>query len=304
MELSTSVQQYLTYCKSQKDLDEKTIKAYKIDLAQFCSHLARYDSIITRESILSYISCLNAHFKPRSVKRKIASVKVFCGYLYEEQLLDENPFLGMRLKLQPSHTLPRVIPLRVIEQMLTEAHRKVHHAKSAATRKIALREAAVMELLFATGMRVSELCGLANQDVDLAEGLIRIRGKGRKERMIQIENQEVIQILTAYREAEQPNESNFFFLNRRGCPLSDQSVRLILNKYVKVIDAQLHITPHMFRHSFATLLLDADVDLRYIQHLLGHSSISTTQIYTHVSSSKLRSILATKHPRNSITIDR
>lgn len=303
MELSASVKQYLTYCKSQKDLDEKTIKAYRIDLVQFCSHLARYDSEITRESILSYISYLNANFKPRSVKRKIASVKVFCGYLHEEQFIDENPFHGMRLKLPPARTLPRVVSLRVIEQMLTEAHRRVHHAKSVTARQRALREAAVMELLFATGMRVSELCGLTEQDVDLAEGLIRIRGKGRKERMIQIENQEVIQILTAYREAEHPNDSNSFFLNRRGRPLSDQSVRLILNKYANAIETQLHITPHMFRHSFATLLLDADVDLRYIQHLLGHSSISTTQIYTHVSSSKLRNILATKHPRNSITID-
>lgn len=303
MELSTSVQQYLAYCKSQKDLDVKTVKAYKIDLTQFCSHLAHSDSEITRESILSYMSYLNAHFKPRSVKRKIASVKVFCGYLYEEQLIDENPFLGMRLKLPPSRTLPRVIPLRVIEAMLTEAHRQIHHAKSVAARKNALREAAVMELLFATGMRVSELCGLTEQDVDLADGLIRIRGKGRKERMIQIENKEVIQILTAYRDAEQSSNGSSFFLNRRGRPLSDQSVRLILNKYAEAVDAQLHITPHMFRHSFATLLLDADVDLRYIQHLLGHSSISTTQIYTHVSSSKLRSILATKHPRNSIIID-
>lgn len=215
----------------------------------------------------------------------------------------DNPFLGMRLKLPPSRTLPRVIPLRVIEAMLREAHGQIHCAKSDTGRQLALREAAVMELLFATGVRVSELCGLRAKDVDLTDGLVRIRGKGRKERIIQIENIEVLNVLREYKEGEYEADVPNFFLNRCHRPLSEQSVRFILNKYAEAVNAELHITPHMFRHSFATLLLDADVDLRYIQHLLGHSSISTTQIYTHVSSSKIRNILATKHPRNSITAE-
>lgn len=294
------MQQYLDYCKNQKALDPKTIKAYRIDLSQFVAELDQADREITKESVLSYISHLNEKFKPRSVKRKIASVKGFCNYLYDEQLLPDNPFIGMRLKLPQSRMLPRVIPLRIIESMLCQVHQEVHNAKTDAKRRLALREAAVMELLFATGMRVSELCGLKESNVDLTDGLVRIKGKGRKERIIQIENSEVLDVMRKYKEAENESEVQYFFLNRCRRQLSDQSVRLILNKYADMAGAGLHVTPHMLRHSFATLLLDADVDLRYIQHLLGHSSISTTQIYTYVSSSKLRSILATKHPRNSI----
>ena len=303
MGYTSYVQEYLDYCKKQKDLDAKTVKAYGIDLKQFVAKLEQSEEGISKESVLAYISHLNEHFKPRSVKRKIASVKAFCGYLYDEQLLPVNPFHSMRLKLPAARTLPRVVPLRVIEAMLCESHMQVRRSKSKTGRQLALREAAVMELLFATGMRVSELCGLRNRDVDLEDGFVRIRGKGRKERIIQIENAEVLHILKEYRNGEGEGEVQNFFLNRFHRPLSDQSVRGILNKYAEVVKAELHITPHMFRHSFATLLLDADVDLRYIQHLLGHSSISTTQIYTHVSSSKIRSILATKHPRNSITTE-
>lgn len=300
MGYTSYLQDYLDYCKKQKALDSKTVKAYKIDLSQFISELDKASQEITKESVLSYISRLNERFKPRSVKRKIASVKVFCRYLYNEQLIPSDPFQNIRLKLPKSRTLPRVVPLRIIESMLCEAHQDIHNAKTDATRRLALREASVMELLFATGIRVSELCSLTTSDVDLTDGLVRIKGKGRKERIIELENVEVLDTLRKYRSAENTSELPCFFLNRCKRRLSDQSVRLILNKYADRIGTNLHITPHMFRHSFATLLLDADVDLRYIQHLLGHSSISTTQIYTYVSSSKLRSILATKHPRNSI----
>ena len=300
MEYTTYLNRYLRYCKDQKALDEKTRKAYRIDLTQFLSRMEERREEITKESVLSFISFLNSNFRPRTVKRKIASVKVFCNYLYDEGLLADNPFLGMRLKLPPSRTLPRTIPLRVIEAMLIHAHGEIRKSRTEAEKHRALREAAVMELLFATGMRVSELCGLLSSDIDLTEGIVRIRGKGRKERVIQIGNDEVLSILNAYREIEVETDVPFFFLNRCHRRLSDQSVRLILNKHAGAIGAEQHITPHMFRHSFATLLLDADVDLRYIQHLLGHSSISTTQIYTHVSTTRIRSILATKHPRNKI----
>lgn len=186
--------------------------------------------------------------------------------------------------------------------MLRAAHHKVATSSSSRSRLSATREAAVMELLFATGMHVSELCGLMEQDVDLVDGEVRIYGKGKKERIVEIENHEVLNILKEYKVLEQNNGDSHFFLNTRGNPISDQSIRLILNKYERLTNAPIHITPHMFRHSFATMLLDADVDLRYIQHLLGHSSISTTQIYTFVSSARIKRILAEKHPRNRIEI--
>lgn len=292
------VQHYLDVCKTQKDLDIKTIKAYRIDLTQFTSHLQKTGQLITKDSVRSYISHLNAAYKPRSVKRKIASMRSFCHYLHEEGILLKNPFYDMRIKLPPARTLPRTVPLRVIEAMLREAHKQIRIAETKAKKRTALREAAVIELLFATGMRVSELCLLKKDDVDLVDGIVRIQGKGRKERIIQIQNTEVRSILSAYQGAEADSASSYFFLNRSHCRLSDQSVRRILSKYAEMAGTPLHITPHMLRHSFATLLLEADVDLRCIQELLGHSSIATTQIYMHVSSSRIKDILSTKHPRN------
>lgn len=293
---------FLRNCSNQKNLDAKTVKAYKIDLNQFLVFLGDTNEI-TKNYVMDYISYLNSCFMPRTVKRKLASLKVFCNYLYDEALIKDNPFLGLRIKLPPSKTLPRTIPIRVIASLLQEAHFRQSFSESECKRKNALREAAVMEMLFATGIRVSELCGLMIRDVDLDDGLIRIWGKGRKERIVEIENDEVLNTLRAYRASEKPSDQIHFFLNTRGQQITPQSVRLILKKYEDITNAPIHVTPHMFRHSFATMLLDAGVDLRYIQHLLGHSSISTTQIYTQVSSAKLKSILASKHPRNYITIN-
>lgn len=159
-----------------------------------------------------------------------------------------------------------------------------------------------MELLFATGMRVSELCSLGPTSIDLINGVIKIYGKGSKERIIQISNPAVLSAVCAYNNVFSPliQDTGWFFVNRLGNQLSAQSVRNVINAYTELAGIEQHITPHMFRHSFATLLLEEDVDIRYIQQLLGHSSITTTQIYTHVTSKKQRDILATKHPRNKI----
>lgn len=294
--------EYLHYCANQKHLDLKTIKAYRIDIQQYMNFIESKRSEITRESINLYLSYLNQTFMPRSVKRKIASIKGFLTYLAEKNSLFENPFLGMRIKIAQRKTLPRTIPLRVIHLILKEAHEQEKSAKTKNQRLIARREIAVLELLFATGIRVSELCGINKNDLNLQEGVLLVHGKGNKERIIDIGNPDVIRSLEKYNSAENV-DAQYFFMNRYHRKLSDQSVRQIINKYAKRVCSEQHITPHMFRHSFATCLLDAGVDIRYIQQLLGHSSISTTQIYTFVSSAKLRDILATKHPRNTMTID-
>jgi integrase/recombinase XerD len=159
-----------------------------------------------------------------------------------------------------------------------------------------------VELLFATGMRVSELCSLEAKDVRLEEGNIYIMGKGSKERVIQIGNKEVLAILQEYIDVKNSHKckSNFFFINRFFSRISEQSVRFMLKKIRIKAGIPINITPHMFRHSFATLLLEEDVDIRYIQRMLGHSSIQTTQIYTFVTTEKQRQILTTRHPRNKI----
>lgn len=292
---------FLEYCEYQKRLDKKTVKAYRIDLTQFLSFIESSGQTITKNVISNYISLLNERFKPRSVKRKIASIKVFCCYLCDEGALEINPFLEIKVRLQRNISLPRTVPLRVIEGLLKEARQQISQATSGKTYLTALRNAAILELLFATGIRVSELCNIKKNDLDLVDGYLIIHGKGNKERIIQIENEDVLNILVQYSKYE-VNDREFFFLNQRHNPISDQSVRQIINRYTAIVDSSRHITPHMLRHSFATLLLEEDVDLRYIQQLLGHSSISTTQIYTHVSTTKLKNILLTKHPRNKITV--
>lgn len=153
-------------------------------------------------------------------------------------------------------------------------------------------------------MRISELCSLNANDVNLDDRTILIYGKGSKERKIQIGSDDVVSILKKYKEDYENEIQNcrHFFANQHGRELSDQSVRRMINKYVSLAAINMHITPHMFRHTFATSLLEADVDIRYIQEMLGHSSINVTEIYTHVTMSKQRDILTTKHPRKDFHI--
>ena len=301
-DLQDWISRYLLNCKYQKRLDSKTLKAYRIDLEQFSAPISQNDLELTREGLMEYISDLHQRYKPRTVKRKIASVKAFCGYLEYEEFAKENPFSRLRLKLNPPLILPRTIPLSVIEAVLTAAYQAREEARTSEQQKSVLRDIAVLELLFATGVRVSELCALQYGDVRLEEGKIKIYGKGAKERFVQIANQDVLSALCHYREnyMDAIEQAGAFFVNRSRRPLSTQSVRAIVNKYCKLAGVESHIMPHMYRHSFATLLLDEGVDIRYIQQMLGHSSIVTTQIYTHVTGKKQRDILSQKHPRNRI----
>ncbi len=296
-------QSYLNHCKFEKGLDEKTTKAYRIDLAQYMETSSDPNVLLRKEHLQSYIAELHAKYAIKSVKRKIASLKAFFNYLEYEEISPSNPFSKLRVKLHEPFLLPRTIPLSTINTLFTCVYQQLSIAdKDSCKYRATLRDVAVLELLFATGMRISELCSLHSYDVNLSEGVIRIYGKGDKERLIQIGNQEVLSAVCAYQDsyAKQIEETGWFFLNRLGNRLSSQSVRFMINKYCQAAGIQLHITPHMFRHSFATLLLEEDVDIRYIQQLLGHSSITTTQIYTHVTSKKQKDILTAKHPRNKI----
>ena len=298
MELNMLTVQYLTACESEKRLDKKTIKAYRIDLRQFTEYVIGQAASFDRETIKSYTAYMNQKFRPSTVKRKIASIRAFVTWLMEENLMEKNPFENLHLKVQKPTLLPRVIPFWVIRSILEEVHKR---QKLNLDNMTVLRETAVIEMLFATGMRVSELSGLKTKNIDLKEGVIRIFGKGSKERIAYIGIAEVLEALRKYAEACQPERNGTFFLNSRGKRLSEQSVRNIVRKYGELVDYPTRITPHMFRHSVATLLLEEDVDIRCIQHILGHSSILTTQIYTHVAETKQREIMEERHPRNGFS---
>ena len=303
--ISTHVSHYIDHCRFQKGLSPQTLKAYQIDLNQFIAFVPISDNGYTKENVQAYIAYLHSKYKVKSVKRKIATLKAFFNYLEFEELIDRNPFRKKQIRLHEPFLLPRTIPLSSIDAILQCAyHQKSLLKNNLYQHRSTQRDIAVLELLFASGMRVSELCSLQPSSVDLANGTIKIYGKGSKERIIQIGNTAVLAALSAYYQAfsEEITKSGWFFTNRLGAQLSDQSVRLMIQKYTTIAGIEQHITPHMFRHSFATLLLEEDVDIRYIQQLLGHSSITTTQIYTHVTSRKQRDILTTKHPRNKISI--
>lgn len=294
---------YFNFCEYQKNLNSKTVKAYKIDLTQFYSFTKKDRDLFHKANIMEFIGFLHTKYKPKSVKRKIASLKAFCGYLEEEGEIELNPFSKIKISYKEPFHLPKVVSLDNINMILNTMYRDLRNCDTKYKRSSALRNIAIIELLFATGMRVSELCSLSITDVDLTNKIIRIFGKGARERILQIENADVLKSLWEHFNFnhDQIVNCSYFFVNKLGNRLSEQSVRSILNNYTKQANISIHVTPHMLRHSFATLLLEEDVDIRYIQQMLGHSSITTTQIYTHVASTKQKQILLMKHPRNKLS---
>lgn len=298
--LQNTIDNYLNFCQYQKRLDGKTLKAYRIDLGQFSSQLPISSfSLVTTELLETYISMLHKTYQPRTVKRKIASLKALFHYLEYKDIVPINPFHKIQVKFREPVILPKTIPLNTIESFLSTMYQQQEVSNTPFQKKCVLRDIAVIELLFATGMRISELCSLKPSDINLYNGDILIYGKGGKERRVQIGSNDVISILKKYQLEYQAEiqTCGYFFVNRLHQRLSEQSVREMINKYTSLAAIDLHITPHMFRHSFATCLLEADVDIRYIQEMLGHSSINVTQIYTHVAMAKQKDILTTKHPR-------
>ena len=303
--LQNLTQNYLEYCKTQKCLDEKTLKAYRIDLRQFAEQICTSEVTAINSSVLeNHIAVMHQKYQPKTVKRKIATLKAFFHFLEYREMITQNPFGRIQIHFREPIKLPKTIPLHTLESFLATIYAQCENAKTPYQRRNSLRDAAVAELLFSSGMRISELCSLQPKDVNLYDGTILIYGKGDKERRIQIGNESVISILRKYKEefADEIRKCQHFFTNQNGNPLSDQAVRRMINKYCSLAAIEMHITPHMFRHTFATSLLEADVDIRYIQEMLGHSSINITEIYTHVAVAKQRDILAAKHPRKNFKI--
>lgn len=294
---------YLDYCHFQKNLNIKTLKAYQIDLTQFSLYFQTTDMQLNRTNLSSFITHLHKTFKPKTTKRKIASLKAFIGYLEYEEIIFENPFNKLKVKFMEPLLLPRTIHIQNMQKLFSIIYQKSERTcKTNYQKRAHLRDIAVLELLFASGLRVSELCSVKQTNLDFKQGTILIYGKGSKERIIHLTNTSVLKALSDYKNEfeEELYNSVFFFVNRLGNKLSEQSVRFMIKKYARLAKITENITPHMFRHTFATMLLEEDVDIRYIQQILGHSSILTTQIYTHVTSNKQREILTMKHPRNRI----
>ncbi len=304
--MTKNIPLFLFHCKIEKKLNSKTLKAYETDLRQFKEFIGKKDiNHIQKEELKAYFNELSK-YASKTMKRKIATLKAFFSYLEFEDILETNPFRKVRIKIKDHIILPKTLSITEIEKILKIAYsikNRISNKNSYAYRE-AIRNIAIIELLFASGIRVSELCHLKTTDIMNNFSLIKIFGKGNKERIIPITNKATQSALREnYKVFKGPiDKHSYFFINRQGNQLSQQSVRFLVKKLAVTAKINRHITPHTFRHSFATLLLEEDADIRYIQHLLGHSSITVTQIYTHVNERKKKDLMTLKNPRNMISI--
>ena len=272
--ISEAISEFVWHCRYEKSLNEKTICAYETDLKQF-EELSSVNNLadVEKMHIQIWLKAISI-FKHKTVKRKLATLKCFLSYIELENDWFNNPLRRMSIKMKESSSLPTVMTIEEINS-------------------------AIIELLFATGIRVDELCKLKNEDVNLISGFIKIHGKGNRDRVVAICQEETITALQKWSNKKN-TDSPVFFTNRLNRPISPQNIRQMIHGIVSESNIQKSITPHTFRHTFATLLLEEDVDIRYIQQILGHSSIKTTEIYTHVTTRKQREILLSKHPRMKV----
>ena len=298
-ELSNEIENYLRVCADAKGLSPLTLKAYKIDFKQFSTFMDGKDCL-SKECLCEYIEHLHRRYKPKSAKRKVACIKAFYHYMEMEDIIEINPFHKIKVKYKEPFVLPKIIPLPDVQSILRYAYQIYHNAKTDYQYESRLRNIIILEFLFSTGMRVSETSNLKTKDLNLSSNTIMIHGKGSKERMSCILNKDISKLMKHYLTIRKYN-SEYAFTNKLGKQYSDQSIRNMVNSYAQAAGVTLHITPHMFRHTFATALHDEDVSLRYVQQLLGHSSIVTTQIYTHISTNKIKHIFE-KHPRNKFKL--
>lgn len=293
--------EFYVYLKLEKNVSDHTVKAYKQDLEQFSEFVKlKHQLEISNLSGLTAIKHLEVRrflallqsegYSRSSIARKLAAVRSFFRYMCREGYLQDNPAANIATpKLRKK--LPQFLYLEEAK-MLVEA--------PDTTSVLGCRDRAILEMLYAAGLRVSELTNLSLGDLDFTVGYVKVLGKGAKERIVPVGRQ-AIAALKHYLERSRPilikEKENAIFLNRNGTRLSSRSVRRIVDKYIKQVSIERAITPHSLRHSFATHLLNAGADLRTVQELLGHVSISTTQIYTHVTKEKMKSVYDQTHPR-------
>lgn len=228
IEVKTEIKKYLKYCSLEKKLSKHTLKAYRIDLAQFIAF--KPDISISKEDLTKYIQYLHKTYKPKTIKRKIATLKAFVHYLYYKDIIEFNPFDKIDTTFKEPLHLPHTIPENIIHQLLTASYQNILTAATTHQKLVSVRNTAIIELLFATGARISEICSLKINNIDFASKTVRIFGKGAKERILQIENRDVIAILMKYLilidDSTQPN--SYLFQNNRHNRISEQSVRTII----------------------------------------------------------------------------
>ncbi|HYI10056.1 MAG TPA: tyrosine-type recombinase/integrase [Thermoanaerobaculia bacterium] len=287
---------FIRHCQSIRKLSSHTIRAYELDLARFTQFHGKRGTVAgcDKTVIHNYVRHLFdvRALKESSVKRHLATLRSLFRWLEDEGDGVEDPFRGARIRIRMPKRLPRVIARADLRRLLV-------HDKPPLFADLTAYVAT--ELLFATGMRVSELAGLLDAAVDVEDGTITIIGKGNRQRRVFVPD-DLKSLLTDYRTARDhaTSTADTFLVNSRGAAASPQMIRRLVRLHGERSAVRDRVTPHMFRHSVATYLLEEGVDIRYVQRLLGHRSISTTEIYTHVADAALKVKVTERHPRKGI----
>lgn len=281
------IDKFISYLSVEKNYSEHTILNYKLDLEEFVlfdktTPIEKIDYHLLRR----YLAQLRSKsLKPRTMARKLSTLRSFFKFMQRENIITDSP-----AQLIMSPKLDKVLP-----KFLTEDQTISFLEAPDILKKMGKRDAAILETLYSSGIRVSELVGLNVENVDMIGNIIKVMGKGKRERIVPI-GDKALRAIRSYLESRNQN-SRAVFLNKYGDRISDRSIRNIINKYIKKLSLQMDVSPHVFRHSFATHLLNRGADLRAVQELLGHVNLSTTQIYTHVTTDKLKKVYDQAHPR-------
>lgn len=290
--ISQHAAQFLNFCRIEKGLAAHTLEAYASDLERFSNFVGESAELPETETLRAYVDHLyRSGLSGRSVARHLTSLRNFFAYLLREGVIATDPTEHVRNPKQ-WQTIPKYLNREQVERLI--------HAPDSGTPR-GLRDRAMLELLYASGLRVSELCLLGVGDLNLEMGVVRTTGKGNKQRLVPV-GKEAVQWLQKYlqtgRSALLKERSSWYlFVTARGSALTRQAFWKLLAQHGKKVGIFHGITPHALRHSFATHLLEGGADLRSVQVMLGHADISTTQIYTHVVRSRLRETVTRHHPR-------
>ena len=285
------IDKFIRYLQIEKNYSPHTITNYRIDLKGFSEFIGDADienvDYLLLRRFLAHLKAVQ--YDKRSIARRVACLRSFFKFLCRDGYLKNNPVLSLSTpKLDKK--LPVFLDVEQTAKLLDMPHDKDVSS---------LRDKAILETIYSAGMRISELVGLRTEDVDFIGGVVKIRGKGKKERLVPI-GDTALRAIKVYldKSADVGTKTRqALFLNKNGSRLNDGSVRRIMDKYILMASMREKISPHTLRHSFATHLLDRGADLRVVQELLGHANLSTTQIYTHITTERMKSVYDKAHPR-------
>ena len=311
------VAHFVKYLENERNASPHTVSSYLLDIGQFVKFMSngkpagnfRWEDMDVFAARKFLVEFQKRGSESTTTGRKLASLRSFYKFMVREEYTDTNPFSGLRAPKR-SRKLPEILSVEEVCRLLEmpgKMKKKSDGDKGGVgvpkgfDEYVSMRDSALLEVLYSTGARVSEIAGLTEGNVDILSGVIKVRGKGKKERLVPIGGPAGRALSATLKKADelwpQKGKSRPVFLNVKGKAITTRSIERIMKKYLVAAGLNSNMSPHALRHSFATHMLDAGADLRSVQELLGHSSLSTTQIYTHISIERLRKVYEDAHPR-------